>query len=134
MTPELLTQAAIGMLTVNAVEFMKRSRFFPWMRYDTTHIAKFLSHFMAIVTAVGISVTHAGGMMDGGSLTIAWPPAQDLFKMFATYVTSQGGQTLFYEMAIKPKPQYLSPSRGPEPMRVARRLDGGGSIVDKGSE
>jgi hypothetical protein len=108
LTPDhLQVQAVIAFLVAHIVEWAKRNPSFEWIRVDTPTITRIMSHGIAFLTAIGFTVTMSGSFDGGGTITLGWPPADQLVKMVVAYVTSYAEQKIVYRALIKENPRYL---------------------------
>ena len=71
---DLSYQSGSAVLTVLALDFLKRAKWFPWMTCDTETVNRIVGVAVAIGATIGVSVvSHEGNWHTGGQITIAFP-------------------------------------------------------------
>jgi hypothetical protein len=94
-------QIGLSVAIVYAIEFLKRSRWFPWLTISTDGINQWVNFFAAFAAGFGI---HATLHMDGasGTLIVAFPTQLAEVAHLATFVLTQWGiQMAYYRQVVK---------------------------------
>ena len=89
----------LGAVTVYAIQWLKASGWAPWITQDTKALNRLLSLGLAIISALGISVTYDPSL--GGTVQI--PAASTLLLGLWEVVKQAATNQLIYDAAVAEK-------------------------------
>jgi hypothetical protein len=107
MYEPLAGQAGIAVITVKAIEALKRWDRFKWLTCDTDGLNRKVGMLVAAVTSMGITSTVVGDWTwtAGATVTINLPPMSVLFEAVTRFATQYAMQQFVYKQTILPQPQ-----------------------------
>jgi len=99
MSSELGAQATTAILVSFVMQWLKKSRFFPWLTVETETLNYWVSAIIAFLTGVGIFVTWSQG-----TLTISGLTSVNIYHALVRGVEQWAFQTTAYRALIAPPP------------------------------
>ena len=102
--------------TVYAIQYLKDSKWFPWMWSHTDRVNRIVSVATALVTAAGVKFTAASASPDAGTnITIHLPTMLMMVYGIAVHFSAQFGlQEVFYRTAVKHATKHTASKRQPK--------------------
>lgn len=102
MYDPLAHQIGFSFITAYALEWLKRSKWFPWITVDSTTLNRYIGMLSAAATSIGLTFAADGTWAAGGVITIHVPPASVLLEALARFAGQAGLQHAIYEKLIRP--------------------------------
>lgn len=101
-------QVTYGAGIVTVLQFLKKTKMFPWLSQSTDQANKTISVIFSAIVAIGIQFHITGGDMEHGwQFTGAIPSLDQLIDTFGRFMGQYMGQELMYQKLIK-KPQEMT--------------------------
>ena len=97
MASELGAQASIAIIVSFGLQWLKKSKYFPWITTQTEHVNRWVSIGAAFFTGVGIFASW-----DHGTLTISGLTAGHIFHALTRGVEQWAFQSTVYRSVIAP--------------------------------
>ena len=91
-------QTGIAFASVYAIQLLKKSNIFPWLRTDTDTLNRVVSVVMAFATAAGIKFAMDGTFANGGTITIQVPSVTVILDTLVHFATQFGMQETIYRL------------------------------------
>lgn len=107
-------QVSVGLVLVYLQNWLKKTKFFPWLSYESTKLNHVVAVVLAGLATWGISISHTGSVMAGGTLTISLPA----LPMLATTAWHWGTQYVFSKTAYTVLQTQLNPATQQTPTPV----------------
>ena len=99
MSSELGAQASIAILVSFIMQWVKKSRFFPWLTVETEKLNYWMSVIIAFLTGIGIFVTW-----NQGTLIISGLTSSNIYHALVRGLEQWAFQTTAYRALIAPPP------------------------------
>src|SRR5690242_19307330 len=103
-------QTGIAFASVYAIQLLKRSNLFPWLRTDTDTLNRVVSVVVAFATAAGIKFAMNGTFATGETITIQVPSLAVVLDTLVHFATQFGMQETIYRLTK----QSSAPKAAPE--------------------
>jgi len=112
-------QTGIAFVTVYAIQFLKNSKWFPWLHADAARVNRTVSLIVAFLAAAGIKVAMNGHFpLDPTTITIQVPSIGAVLDTLMHFATQFGLQEVIYQSTkAVPEPK-LIPVREAEPQEA----------------
>lgn len=109
-------QIALGMIIAHIIEFLKNSRWFPWLSQMTPRATKIVSRVASWATGVGfeVSLNDWGGFLNGGVLHIYIPMLSVIVGSLLHGSFQWGVGEFWYQNLVRPKKERNAASAKPE--------------------
>jgi hypothetical protein len=91
-------QTGIAFASVYAIQLLKRSNLFPWLRTDTDTLNRVVSVVVAFATAAGIKFAMDGTFTTGETITIQVPSIGVILDTLVHFATQFGMQETIYRL------------------------------------
>lgn len=102
MDDQFVDQFGFAILIPHVIEFLKRSRFFPWLSTDTPGLNRIAGIVCAWAAASGIEVAHEGWTLEsGGQIVITMPMLSVLLHSVLRSCWQWVMQQAYYDLRIK---------------------------------
>lgn len=95
----LVHQSGFAVISVFALDYLKRAPWFPWLSANSETINRVVSLAVALFTTVGLKVLSSqGNIHTGGVITIAYPSIAVIIDTLMHASTQYGGQELLHKL------------------------------------
>lgn len=97
------TQLVISYVTVVVLQRLKDSPACKWLSQNTVNLNRAIGVIVAVLSSVGFTFVHTGTMVEGGTITITYPPnvLHVLLELFVRIIYSWVTQQVTYHGYIK---------------------------------
>lgn len=92
------TGESAALLVVLLLQWLKRSNLIPWVSEHTRGLNIAISSALAFLTSIGLTVTFAGGLVEGGQIIITYGAIGDMLTYFGSQMFHQ---ELLYQVGRK---------------------------------
>src|SRR5579863_3547844 len=106
-------QTGIAFASVYAIQLLKKSNLFPWLRADTDTVNRVVSVVVAFATAVGIKFAINGTFATGETITIQVPSLAVILDTLVHFATQFGMQETIYQVTKKSSAPKVVPEAVP---------------------
>ena len=94
-------QIGIAAGVVWLLEWLKRSNWFPWLNQNSVLVNRVVSIVVALIAAIGVTMSITGNLQLGGSLTITFPSLPTMLDAGSHFLTQLVLQEGLYQQVVR---------------------------------